>query len=323
MSIDSENTQLTQAYDPETGEIFDPSTMVFGEPQANNITLGDGKKITFYRIQIGVRNEDGTIGELVFQTEKLFSYGVQPNTNDRGIVDGYSMPLCLHNRDGATTAQRKWIEGFTAAVDKSKEHVLSVRADVEKYDLEARDLKNYDPIYRKKEKGVIVPGKSPTLYPKLLCSKSNRKEEGPEAPPRILTPIYDEETDNDVVPTSLIGKFCHVTAAVKLESIFIGSRVSPQVKLYEATARLTSTRAKRLLKPKVRAKVAVVDSENTSSGLGHDDDEQVSSDEESDDGEGSLDDEEVEEEKPAPAPKPKKKVVKKKVVKKRVVKKKN
>ena len=113
MSIDSENTQLTQAYDPETGEIFDPSTMVFGEPQANNITLGDGKKITFYRIQIGVRNEDGTIGELVFQTEKLFSYGVQPNTNDRGIVDGYSMPLCLHNRDGATTAQRKWIEGFT------------------------------------------------------------------------------------------------------------------------------------------------------------------------------------------------------------------
>ena len=120
-----------------------------------------------------------------------------------------------------------------------------------------------------------------------------------------------EETDNDVVPTSLIGKFCHVTAAVKLESIFIGSRVSPQVKLYEATARLTSTRAKRLLKPKVRAKVAVVDSENTSSGLGHDDDEQVSSDEESDDGEGSLDDEEVEEEKPAPAPKPKKKVVKK------------
>jgi hypothetical protein len=318
MSIDSENTQLTLAYDPETGEIFDPDTMVFGEAQANTITLGDGKKITFYRIPVGVRNPDGTVGDLVFPTDRLFSYGVQPNQNDRGIVDGYSVPLCLWSKDGATTSQKGWITGFSGAIACAKAHVVTVKDDIERYDLEVRDLKNFDPIYRKKEKGVIVEGKSPTLYPKLLCSKSNRKEEGPEAAPRILTPFYDEDTDNDIDPKTLINKFCHMTSAVKLESIFCGSKISPQVKMYEATARMASTRSKRLLpKPKARKKVETVDSSNMLSALGHDNSEEDSNDSEDDD--GSLDEEEEE----TPPPKPKKKVVKKRVVKKRVVKKKN
>ena len=114
----------------------------------------------------------------------------------------------------------------------------------------------------------------------------------------------------------MIGKYCHLDAAVKIESIFIGARVSLQVKLHEATAKIASTKQKRLLKPKARAKVATVTGGDMLSALGHDDeDEEVSED----DGSGSLDEEEEEVEE---KPKPKKKVVKKRVVKKRVVKKK-
>jgi len=40
----SDNTQLTSAIG------FTGKNIVFGQPQENNITLGDGKKIKFFRI---------------------------------------------------------------------------------------------------------------------------------------------------------------------------------------------------------------------------------------------------------------------------------
>ena len=43
---------------------------------------------------------------------------------------------------------------------------------------------------------------------------------------------------------SLMGKWCWMTAAVKIESIFVGARVSPQVKLYEAIAQPVQNKAK-------------------------------------------------------------------------------
>ena len=48
-----------------------------------------------------------------------------------------------------------------------------------------------------------------------------------------------------------MGKHCYVNGAVKIESIFIGSRISLQVKLYEAIVEPNTTTAKRLLQPKV------------------------------------------------------------------------
>ena len=114
----SDNTQLTSAIG------FTGKNIVFGQPQENNITLGDGKKIKFFRIPVGVKNPDGTHGELVFPTEKVFSFGVQENKNDSGRVDGYSVALCMWDRDGATEAQLKWLEGFNKAIDCCREHIL-------------------------------------------------------------------------------------------------------------------------------------------------------------------------------------------------------
>lgn len=322
MSYDSDNTELTLAYDPETMEIFQPERIMwFGKPQKNTITLGDGKTIVYFRIPIGAINPDGSIGDLVFSTGRRFSYGVQANTNDNGVIDGYSVALCMWGKDEATDEEKAWVEGFNAAAEYAKQHVLENKDEVEKYDLEASELKKFNPMYWKREKGKIVEGRGPTLYPKLLVSKKNQKEKGPDGkvpPPKILTPFYDEQTDEEIDPRDLIGKYCHLDAAVKIESIFVGARVSLQVKLHEATAKIASSKQKRLLKPKARAKVATVTGGDMLSALGHDEeDEEVSED----DGSGSLDEEE-EEEVVEEKPKPKKKVVKKRVVKKRVVKKK-
>ena len=295
----SDNTQLTMAIG------FNSKHMIFGEPQENTITLGDGKKIKYFRIPIGVKNSDGSIGELVFPTEKVFSYGVQENKNDNGKVDGYSMALCMWDRDGATKSQKDWLIGFNQAIDRCREHVLSVKDEVDKYDLEESELKRFNPLYWKRDKGKIVEGRGPTLYPKLLVSRK-------ENPPKILTPFENDATGEDMDAVSLIGKYCFAEAAVKIESIFIGAKVSPQVKLYEAVVRPAQSRAKRLLRPTSDKKVKLLGGE-VSNALG-------ASDEDEDDAEqsdGSLQESDEEEEE-IPPPEPKKKV-KKKIVKKRVV----
>ena len=113
---------------------------------------------------------------------------------------------------------------------------------------------------------------------------------------------------------SLIGKYCFAEAAVKIESIFVGSKVSPQVKLYEAVVRPAQSRAKRLLRPATDKKVKLLGGDVTNA-LGADEDEE---EEEVESDAGSLDGSDNEEEEDAPPPQPKKKV-KKKIVKKRVV----
>ncbi len=281
-----ENTQLSNALE------FDTDNIVFQEPQLNNITLGDGKtKIKYWRIPVSVRNPDGSVGELVFPTERVFSFGVQENKNiESNKIDGYSMALCMWNRDGATPEQEKWIETFSKAIERCKEHVISVKDEIEKYDLDAAELKKFNPLYWKRERGKIVPGRGPTLYPKLITSRK-------ENPPKILSPFYDEVSGENLNARSLIGKYCHVTAAVKIESIYVGARVSMQVKLYEAEIKLAQNKAKRLLTR--NTKVSTITQENI---LGGDDDD------DDDDDSGSINGDDEEEEKPV--------TIKKKVIKK-------
>jgi len=293
-----ENTQLSSAVG------FDPTKIVFQEPQPNSLTLGDGKKINYFRIPVAVRNNDGTIGELVFSTERLVSYGVQENKNmETGRVDGYSAALCMWNRDGATESQKGWIEGFSSAIERCKNHVLHIKDDIEKYDLESSDLKKFNPLYWKKEKGKVIEGRGPTLYPKLITSRK-------ENPPKILTPFYDEQSQENINPLTLIGKYCYMTAAIKVESIFVGARISPQVKLYEAEIKLAQSKNRRLLKKDHVIKKVSHEFESNTIGVPKNNDN---------DDAGSIGSDDSPEPETKPAPTTTKKIVKKVVRRKKVV----
>jgi hypothetical protein len=112
-----------------------------------------------------------------------------------------------------------------------------------------------NPLYWKKEKHTneqgktvmrVVPGSGPTLYTKLIFSKKNDK---------FLSQFFDIN-DEPLNALDLMGKYCYTNAAIKIESIFIGSRISLQVKLYEAVVEPTSSGMRRLLsRPKVQSKV--------------------------------------------------------------------
>lgn len=255
----SENTQLTpvEGYDPK-------QRMIFSEPILGSVP--DSKpKIEFKRINISSRNEDGSEGELIFPTERLFSFGVSENVSqETQKVTGYTFPLCLWSRDGPTPQEKQWTDTFDAVVENCVDFLLKKKEDLDIFELQRSDLTKskggLNPLYWKKEKvkdektGKMVlravPDMGPTLYTKLIYSKKNDK---------FLTQFFNASDDSEQLNAlDLMGKYCYTNAAVKIESIFISGtgKISLQVKLYEAVVEPSKAGMKRLLaRPKARSMV--------------------------------------------------------------------
>ena len=272
-----ENTQLTSAsgYNPE-------KSMVFGKAKDGAIP---NSTVTFKRVPIGTRNPDGSIGELVIPTERVYSFGPSANVGLSGQPDGYSLSLCLHHRDGATTKEKEWVDTFNRIIDHIKTWTIANRDELGKYELEMADLKKLNPLYYKKEKGKVVEGSGPVLYPKLLQNKKKGAD-------TISTPFCNERGE-DIDPMTILNKACYVTAAIKIESIFIGAKISMQVKVYEAEVKLIESGVKRLLRR------PVVDSEVTMASVADEKEEKAAPAESSDDDSVKGSDDE-EEKKPEP-----------------------
>jgi hypothetical protein len=260
----------TQIIDPSNGS-YDINNIVFFDPASGSIP-GAGPTISFQRINIGTKNPDGTTGDLILQTSRLFSYGVSENTDpSTGKVNGWTMPLCLWNRDGPTDAEKAWTDTFDAIVEKCIDHVIDTKEELDKYELERSDLKKFNPLYWKKEKKTVngkpimavVDGTGPTLYSKIIYSKKNEK---------FVTRFYDQD-DQIIEPLDLIGKYCFATAAVKIESIFIGNKISLQVKIYEADVEPQQSGTKRLIKrPQAITAVSTTTAASAGDVMGGDDD---------------------------------------------------
>jgi len=230
--MSSESTQLISA------QGYDTSRMIFSEPQIGSIP--DSKPaITYKRINIQTQNDDGSFGDLILSTDELYSFGVSESTNiETGKVNGYSMALCLYNKDGARPSEKAFVETFNNIVEKCKDYLIENKEELDQYDLEKSDLKKFNPLYYKKVGGKVVDGASPTLYAKLIVSKKQDK---------IITVFFDKESGETMDALSLLGKYCNVRAAIKIESIFIGNKISLQVKLYECEVKVINYGMKRLL----------------------------------------------------------------------------
>ena len=109
------------------------------------------------RINIATRNEDGSVGELIIPTSRLFSFGVSENTSqETGKVNGYTFPICLWNRDSPTDEEKAWTDTFNRIVDRCTDHLIENREEIDMYDLARSDLVKakggLNPLYWKKEK---------------------------------------------------------------------------------------------------------------------------------------------------------------------------
>lgn len=291
----SKSTQLTSPIG------FNVSSLRFSEPVAGEVP-DSVPKIKFRRVNISVKNPDGTTGDLIIPTagdgESNFSFGVSENVNQgTGEVNGYVFPICIYDKEGPTKHQEAFVATFDAIVDACKTHLLDNSAEIEQFELSMNDLKKLNPLYWKKEKAtdpttgkpvlVTVKGTGPVLYAKLIVSRKDGKE-------KILSQFYDQDTDEEVNPLTLLGKYCTGSYAIKIESLFVGGngKISLQIKLVEACVKLLQAGGRRLLaRPKVDAQVVVVQPTQSTLPLTQDNEGKTGDDNDHSDGEGSIRDE--------------------------------
>lgn len=224
---------------------YDVNRLIFSNPEIGNIP-GSVSKLTFKRIRLATKNQDGTIGDLVLATPPdLMCYGLQEQTDPAtGVINGYQFPLVLWNRNSPTDEEKAFTTTIHNICDACKDHLVKNKDTIEKYDLEITDLKKFNPLYYKMEKGKIVEGKGPMLYIKTLTSKKDGHI-------KVHTIFTDGDTNEIINPMDLMGKRCYVRGAIKIESIFIGTKISLQLKLFEAQVKVIDRAFKSLLNPNV------------------------------------------------------------------------
>lgn len=298
------NAQLVSA----TG--YNTNKMIFSKPVSGNIK---DTTINFRRINISTKYDDGTVGDLIIPTERLFSFGVCENLDaSTKKINGYVFPLCLHGKDGASEKEKNFVQTFNNIVEKCKNHLLDNKKELKLHDLDASDFKKFNPLYYTRVDGVIVEDKGPTLYAKLIVSKKNGQD-------KIISDFFDTN-GNQLNALDILKKYCHANAAIKIESIFLGNKISLQVKLYEAQVELAEMGMRRLLprasRPQSNSSVSVTNSRSKSLDMDDNDveddvEDDVAGDVEDDVGsiKSDIEDEELEEPEP-PKVLPKKKITK-------------
>lgn len=232
---------------------YNVDNMIFSKPEVGNIP-NSVPKISFKRIKIGTKHEDGSTGDLIVETPpNLFSFGLQENRElGTGNVNGYVLPICLWNKNNVSPEEKNFTEVFEKIVNKCKDHLLLSKDEIERYDLDMSDLKNFNPLYWKKEKGKIVEGSGPVIYIKLIMSKKTEK---------ISTMFINEDTNEEMSPYDIMNRYCFVKGAFKFESIFIGNKISLQLKLYEVLVKPMDMEKKTLLRSNVIRRIDTTSSD--------------------------------------------------------------
>jgi hypothetical protein len=218
---------------------FNIDNVVFSESIIGTIGEANSKQqIRYRRVRYGIKNPNGSYGDLIMRHCRLYAFGIQESRDaSRGDLTGYSIPLCMWDRSGASDDEKKFIEIINQITEKTKDFLLENKADIEKYKLERSDLKNLNPLYYKEEQGKIVETVCPKLYAKLIYSKKSDT---------ILTSFYTP-SGIKINPAELMDKHLYVTPAIKFESIFIGSKITIQVKITEAIVEMADSAKRSLL----------------------------------------------------------------------------
>lgn len=258
------NTQLSYP------DSYDVNNITFEEPIADTTQTPTGP-VSYYRINIGTKNEDGTEGELVLALDKLPSKGIKELKGDDGNVNGYSISLYLKDKDGDHSKQQQTIDIINAITKRCAEHLMSIKAKVKKPKLTEGEAEGMDPIWQKydDETGEVDSSVSPMIFPKLIYAKpkmvKDKFRDGKILTDLYLEDEYEVDKNGEVIlqdgspinlkadPKNFIDKPCYVTAALKIESIFVGQKIKLQTKIFEADMKLKeeSNRNRRLLRKHV------------------------------------------------------------------------
>ena len=220
---------------------FDFSRLVWSEAEEG--TIGEATKLTYYRLNLKVKNADGTEGPFVVHLGKHTTFGIQRATDlaDKSKQIGWSCNFCLHTyKDGkiVPTESDKAKEEFLLELEKRmKEYIIrpEVRTSIAKPKVtEVSQLQKFRIVRYSEDKktGERIPDKSPMLNTKLICKRADNF--------RIVSKFYlEDQVDEkgnlvELDPNQLVEKRNTMDAYILISGVFAGSDVYPQLKLWEA-----------------------------------------------------------------------------------------
>lgn len=236
---------------------YNTKSMIFSDLKEFSFKNPAGQDMKYHRINIATKNQDGTVGDLVFAMGKAYSFGISCSSGgDDKAKDndkkGHSLPLCLTDKDGPTSSQESFIDTLKNVIKRSKQHLLdnaenleeTLQVELNEQILEGGGISNC--IFVKKDlrlavkKGNMdIKNVSPMIYPKLIENKKGV----------ISSNFFDSRTSEPIDPKTLLNTpFTAETTAIKVESIYIGgNKYTIQLKVLECSVTPQGGSTKRLL----------------------------------------------------------------------------
>jgi len=228
------NTQLSNL-----DKHFDVKNIIYGAPVLQKVPSNkpNQKDIEFKRVPMTIKTPEG-ISDLVVETPPgLFSLGVKKN--ELGENGGYTLGICLYNKEGPTPEQAVWVEKFLEILEHTKRHLVSIRDKLGKPKLEVSGLEEkFSPLkFRKNKETGVEDTNSPSIFPKLIENKKTNK----------FLSLFTDVDDNELDPLSLVDKFGTVDTAIRLDGVFVGAVTAFQIKVYQCRFTPIEGGMKRLL----------------------------------------------------------------------------
>jgi hypothetical protein len=231
------------------------SNVVFDTPQEVEIQQGN-KTIKYYKLNIGHKNDAG-VGEFIFSIPFFcHSFGVEEFTNEAGVPTNHNASLSLVDMNASPEEQQEqvnFIKQFTTLIEKIKEHLISIKKEIKKPTLDKNDLKTLNPMKQAVDEDGNPKGNMWYFSPKLMEKKIYNKEDPSDMKIQVDTEFFlDGQYDEDgnpvqISPLEFMGKkHFKFRGAVKIDNVYIGSKISIQCKIYDGVVRNVSNERKRM-----------------------------------------------------------------------------
>ena len=227
--------------------MVDYTLLSFDDLKTENIVFSDPFKGTHRTIIPLAIQENGEDKPLIVNTPpNLLSFGIQEiQDRDKKQVLGYQMPICLWGKKKVSEEEKRFTDKFEELLEYIKDFLRTIKEEVNVTDemINQMNILNW-----KYENGKRKEDKGPLLYSKLIMNNRTNK---------IVTSFFNEENNERLEPFDLMNQKCVVTAALKIENIIIGKKISVQVKLFEVLCKKIQTFERKpivhrsLLKPEI------------------------------------------------------------------------
>ena len=199
-----------------THETFNVDRIFFEDPKQYNMKGG----INLSRIYPKYIYPSGRVDKVYIQTPELFSWGVQENKSLDNIAN-YTFSFVMFDQNvGVSEEQQNMIDIFEQILSAIKTHLKKeeTKEALSQFQLDAH-VDMMDIFYRKKEKGQLVSGVPPTLYPKLQTKFEKTKR---DRPPEIITE-FRNVNDELINPNDQLGVRCRAIGNIMIDNIYVAS----------------------------------------------------------------------------------------------------